>query len=358
MFVHITGTGSYLPARVVTNAELAATLDTTDEWIHSHTGIRSRHIGADDESTSSMAVKAARAALASAGVAPEEVGLIVVATSTSDYQAFPSTACLVQEALGAKNAAAFDLQAACTGFIYALEAARGMMYHNPRPTLVIGAEMMSRIVDWTDRNSCILFGDAAGAVVLEASHDVPGGIWHSILKSDGSGAQLIYREGGSRGLASGPWMQHTLQMKGRAVFNFAVKVFDEVLCGLLKRSGHAFSDLACVIPHQANARIVEAVARRMEVPLETFYMNMETTGNSSAASIPVALDTAIASGKIKEGDLIAMVGFGAGLTYGGILMNWRGRALKPAALAAGAPHAHPLTSARQPETEKGVSHSV
>ena len=277
-----------------------------------------------------MAVKAARAALASAGVAPEEIGLIVVATSSSDYHAFPSTACLVQEALGAKNAAAFDMQAACTGFIYALEAARGMMQLNPRPTLVIGAEMMSRIIDWKDRNSCILFGDAAGAVVLEASHDVPGGIWHSILKADGSGSQLIYREGGARGLATGPWMQHTLQMKGRAVFNFAVKIFDEVLCGLLKRSGHTFADLACVIPHQANARIVEAVARRMEVPLETFYMNMETTGNSSAASIPVALDTAIANGKVKEGDLIAMVGFGAGLTYGGILMSWRGQAAKPA----------------------------
>ena len=333
MFVHITGTGSYLPEHVVTNAELAAKLDTTDEWIYSHTGIRSRHIGADDESTSDMAVKAARAALASAGVKPEELGLIIVATSTSDYQAFPSTACLVQHELGAVDAACFDLQAACTGFIYGLEAARGMMRHNPRPALVIGAEMMSRIVDWSDRNSCILFGDAAGAVVLEASHDVPGGIWHSILKADGSGSQLIVREGGARGLASGPWMQHTLQMKGRAVFNFAVKVFDEVLCGLLNRSGHTFADLACVIPHQANARIVEAVARRMEVPLETFYMNMETIGNSSAASIPVALDMAIASKKIKEGDLIAMVGFGAGLTYGGILMSWRGQAAKPALAA-------------------------
>ena len=333
MFVHITGTGSYLPEHVVTNAELAAKLDTTDEWIYSHTGIRSRHIGADDESTSDMAVKAARAALASAGVKPEELGLIIVATSTSDYQAFPSTACLVQHELGAAEAACFDLQAACTGFIYGLEAARGMLRHNPRPALVIGAEMMSRIVDWSDRNSCILFGDAAGAVVLEASQDVPGGIWHSILKAYGSGSQLIVREGGARGLASGPWMQHTLQMKGRAVFNFAVKVFDEVLCGLLNRSGHTFADLACVIPHQANARIVEAVARRMEVPLETFYMNMETIGNSSAASIPVALDMAIASKKIKEGDLIAMVGFGAGLTYGGILMSWRGQAAKPALAA-------------------------
>lgn len=332
MFVHITGTGSYLPEQVVTNQELAVKLDTTDEWIYSHTGIRSRHIGAEGETTSAMATHAARAAIESAGLTPDQIGLIIVATSTSDYQAFPSTACLVQAALGATNAAAFDLQAACTGFIYALEAARGMMLVNPCPTLVIGAEMMSRIVDWTDRNSCILFGDAAGAVVLEAN-EVPGGIWHAILKADGSGAPLIYREGGSRDLATGPWMQHTLQMKGRAVFNFAVKVFDDVLCGLLKRSGHTFGDLACVIPHQANARIVEAVARRMEVPLETFHMNMETTGNTSAASIPVALDAAVRSGKIKDDDLMAMVGFGAGLTYGGILMRWRGKAGKPKAVA-------------------------
>mgnify|MGYP000843946988 CR=1 FL=1 len=328
MFVHITGTGSYLPGRVVTNDELAAKLDTTDEWIYSHTGIRSRHIGAENESASTMAAEAARAALASAGVSAEQIGLIIVASSSSDYHSFPSTACLVQEAIGAKNAAAFDLQAACTGFIYALEAARGMMQFNPCPTLVIGAEIMSRIVDWSDRNSCILFGDAAGAVVLEAS-DVPGGIWHSILKADGSGAQLIYREGGARGLATGPWMQHTLQMKGRAVFNFAVKVFDDILTGLLERAGYTFKDLACVIPHQANARIVEAVARRMDVPLERFFMNMETTGNTSAASIPVALDAAVRSGKVKNDDLLAMVGFGAGLTYGGILMRWRGLSGKP-----------------------------
>ena len=330
MFVHITGTGSYLPERVVTNDELAAKLDTSNEWIYSHTGICSRHIAADDQSTSSIAVNAARAALDSAGLTPDQIGMIIVATSTSDYHSFPSTACLVQHALGAKNAGAFDLQAACTGFIYALEVARGMMLVNPLPTLVIGAELMSRIVDWNDRDSCILFGDAAGAVVLEAS-DVPGGIWHSILKADGSGSQLLYREGGSRQLATGPWMQHTLEMKGRPVFNFAVKIFDEVLRGLLSHVGCTFDDLACVIPHQANARIIEAVARRMDAPLEKFFMNMETTGNTSAASIPLALDLAVRSGRVKDGDLMAMVGFGAGLTYGGLLMRWRGRAGKPTA---------------------------
>ena len=329
MFVHITGTGSYLPEHVVTNDELAAKLDTSNEWIYSHTGICSRHIAASDESTSSISVKAARQALEAAGVAPEELGMIVVATSTPDYHSFPSTACLVQHALGAKNAGAFDIQAACTGFIYALEVARGMMMVNPAPTLVVGADLMSRIVDWTDRNSCILFGDAAGAVVLEAGN-VPGGIWHSILKADGSGSKLLYREGGSRQLADGPWMkQNTLEMQGRQVFNFAVKIFDEVLTGLLNHVGYTFADLAWVVPHQANARIVEAVARRMSVPLDKFFMNMETTGNTSAASIPVAFDQMVRAERIKDDDLVAMVGFGAGLTYGGLLMRWRGKAGKP-----------------------------
>jgi len=333
MFIHITGTGSYLPERVVTNSELATKLDTSDEWIRSHTGISSRHIAADDQSTSTIAVNAARVALDAAGLKPEQIGMIVLATSTPDYHSFPSTACLVQHALGAKNAGAFDIQAACTGFIYALEVARGLMMVNPQPTLVIGADLMSRIVDWSDRNSCILFGDAAGAVVLEASN-VPGGIWHSILKADGSGSQLLYREGGSRQLAEGPWMkQNTLEMQGRQVFNFAVKIFDEVLTGLLNHVGYTFDDLACVIPHQANARIIEAVARRMSVPLGKFFMNMETTGNTSAASIPVALDEMVRKGLIKDDDLVAMVGFGAGLTYGGLLMRWRGKAGKPKANA-------------------------
>jgi len=329
MFVHITGTGSYLPEHVVTNDELAAKLDTSNEWIYSHTGICSRHIAANDEYTSTISVKAARLALAAAGVTPDQLGMIIVATSTPDYHSFPSTACLVQHELGAKKAGAFDIQAACTGFIYALEVARGMMMVNPAPTLVIGADLMSRIVDWNDRNSCILFGDAAGAVVLEAGN-IPGGIWHSILKADGSGSKLLYREGGSRQLAEGPWMkQNTLEMQGRQVFNFAVKVFDEVLTGLLNHVGYTFADLAWVVPHQANARIVEAVARRMSVPLDKFFMNMETTGNTSAASIPVAFDQMVRTERIKEDDLVAMVGFGAGLTYGGLLMRWRGKAGKP-----------------------------
>lgn len=322
MFVHITGTGSYLPKRVVTNDELAASLDTSDEWIFSHTGIRSRHIGADDETTSAMAISAARSALESAGISAESLGMIIVATSSSDYQAFPSTACLVQHALGATQAAAYDLQAACTGFIYALRMVHGLMQVDPRPALVIGAEMMSRIVDWKDRNSCILFGDGAGAVVLEAKES-QGGILDAILRADGAGSHLLYREGGARQLASGPWMHNTLEMKGRPVFNFAVKVFDEILCGLLRRSGRSFSDLKFVIPHQANARIIEAVSRRMGVPLETFYMNVVTTGNTSAASVPLVLDEVSRAGKLDDGDLLILVGFGGGLTYGGVLVEWR-----------------------------------
>jgi len=326
MFVRITGTGSYMPQHVVTNDELATRLDTSDDWIFSHTGVRSRHIAADHENTSTMAAEAARAALASAGLTADQLGLIIVATSTADYHAFPSTACLVQEAIGAKNAAAFDVQAACTGFICALEAARGMMQANPAPTLVIGAEMMSRIVDWNDRNTCILFGDAAGAVVLE-SDEAASDPWYSILKADGSGARLIYREGGTRIPEPEQNMQYPipLSMKGHPVFNFAIRVLDEVLRGLLDQAGLAFGDLGCVIPHQANAGIVEAVARRMNVPLDAFFMNVETTGNTSAASVPVALDEAVRSGRIKPGDWVAMAGFGAGLTYGGLLMRWSGK---------------------------------
>ncbi len=328
MFVHITGTGSYLPERVVTNDELSQQLDTTDEWIFSHTGIHSRHIGAPEENTSDMAIKAAQNALENAGVAAEDLGNVIVATSSGDYQAFPSVACLVQDAIGAKHAGTFDLQAACAGFVTALQVARGLLQLDPRPILVIGAEMMSRIVDWKDRNTCILFGDGAGAAVLQTS-DQPGGLMETTLRGDGSGSHLISRTGGTRRVEPTPEEEAAgvlpvLRMKGRAVYNFAVKIFDEVLNDLLKRSKHVFSDLAWVIPHQANSRIVESVARRMNVPLSKFFMNMETTGNTSAASIPIALDELNRSGKLKPGDLLATVAFGAGLTYGGMLFKWTG----------------------------------
>ena len=221
MNFHITGVGSGLPARIVTNEELAKTIDTTDEWIVSHTGIHARHVAGPDESASTLAARAGKAALAKAGVKPEDLGLIIVATSTADYGAFPSTACLVQRELGAVHAGAFDLLAACTGFIYALETARGMMQLDPRPVLVIGADVMSRITDWSDRNTCVLFGDGAGAVVLQASEQ-PGGIRHSILRADGKGYLALSHEGGCRTPQTGPWTPAYVQMHGKQVFNFAV----------------------------------------------------------------------------------------------------------------------------------------
>ena len=315
----ILGTGSYLPPKVVTNDDLARSLDTSDEWIHSHTGIHSRHIAEADDCTSTMAEKA----LEASGVSPEEIGLIIVATSTPDYNTFPATACLVQNALGCKNAGACDLQAACAGFIYALDQGRcGVAAHPDRKVRVIGAETLSRIVDWTDRATCILFGDGAGAVVVGADGDTKP---HATVKlgADGSGCEFISRAGGARVIpAPGQVPVPFLVLQGRPVFNFAVKTMDAVVRGLCDSLGLVPSELDRIFAHQANGRILEAVGRRMGLPMDKFFMNIETTGNTSAASIPVALDEAIRRGELKDGDRICLVGFGAGLTYGGILTEW------------------------------------
>ena len=321
MNVHIVGVGSALPAHKVTNEELAKTIDTTDEWIVSHTGIHARHVAGPDESTASLAAQAAKQALANAGVKPEELGLIIVTTSTPDYGAFPSCACLVQRDIGAVNAGAFDLFAACTGFIYALEAARGLMSNDPRPALVIGADVMSRITDWKDRNTCVLFGDGAGAVVLKAS-DHPGGIRHSILRADGKGYQALHHEGGCRTPQSGPWMAATIQMHGRSVFNFAVKAFEEIVRDLIAKQGITLEDVTWIVPHQANVRIIEAAARRLDTGLERFYVNIGELANTSAATVPLALDQILREGKLKNGSTIILAGFGAGLTWGGSLIEW------------------------------------
>ena len=321
MNVHITGVGSGLPKRLVTNDELAKTIDTTDEWIVSHTGIHARHIADADESSAVLATRAAKVALANAGVKPEELGLVIVTTSTPDYGAFPSCACLVQRDIGAVNAGAFDLFAACTGFIYALEAARSMMQHDGRPALVIGADVMSRITDWKDRNTCVLFGDGAGAVVLQAS-DHPGGIRHSILRADGKGSQSLFHEGGCRTPQSGPWTAAYVQMNGRAVFNFAVKAFEEIVRDLMTRQGITLDGVRWIVPHQANVRIIEAAARRLDTGLERFYVNIGELANTSAATIPLALDQMLREGKLEAGSTIIMAGFGAGLTWGGSLVEW------------------------------------
>ena len=323
MSVKILGTGSYLPPKVVTNDDLSKTLDTSDEWIYSHTGIRSRHIAEEDDCTSSMAAKAGKAALEAAGAAPEEIGLIIVATSTPDYATFPSTACLVQAALGCKGSGAYDLQAACAGFVYAIEQARCWVKVNKgSKALVIGAETLSRVVDWRDRGSCILFGDGAGAVVIGDSGS-EGPEAHTVLWADGNGASFIYRDGGTR-LKPQPGMFPipTLVLQGHDVFAFAVRALAKVTNQLCEKLGTTPASLDRVFAHQANGRIIDAVARRMKLPLEKFYLNLETTGNTSAASIPIALDEAVRKGELKDGMNIVLCGFGAGLTYAGTYMNW------------------------------------
>ena len=323
MSVRILGTGSYLPPKIVTNDDLSKSLDTNDEWIRSHTGISSRHIAEEDDCTSAMAAKAAKAALEAAGVSPSEIGLIVVATSTPDYATFPSTACLVQAALCCPDAGAYDLQAACAGFVYALEQARCWAKVNRgAKALVIGAETLSRVVDWRDRGSCILFGDGAGAVVV-GDGEGDGPTAHTVLWADGKGASFIYRDGGTR-LKPQPGMFPipTLQLQGHDVFAFAVRALAKVTNQLCERLGTTPSALDRVFAHQANGRIIEAVARRMKLPLEKFYLNLETTGNTSAASIPIALDEAVRKGELKDGMKIVLCGFGAGLTYAGTYMQW------------------------------------
>ena len=337
MGIRILGTGSYLPPKVVTNEDIAQSLDTSDEWIYSHTGIHSRHVAEEGESTSTMAAKAAKAAMEAAGVKPEEIGLIVLATSTPDYNPFPSTACVVQGMLGCVNAGAFDLQAACAGFVYALEQARGFVNFYPeKKALVIGSESLTRILDWTDRSSCILFGDGAGAVVL--GNDEPPGVAslktkaHTLLGADGNGAAFIKREGGCRHALpidpkTGVPMKGTpilaeLTLQGHDVFAFAVRTLSKVSRDLCELLGTTPEELDRVFAHQANGRIIEAVARRMKLPLEKFWLNLETTANTSAASIPISLDQAVRAGELKEGMKIVMVGFGAGLTYAGTYCTW------------------------------------
>ena len=337
MGIKILGTGSYLPPKVVSNSDIAQSLDTSDEWIFSHTGIHSRHVAGAGESTSSMAAKAAKAAMESAGADPAEIGLIVLATSTPDYNPFPSTACIVQDILGCRNAGAFDLQAACAGFVYALEQARGFVNFYPeKKALVIGAESLTRILDWTDRSSCILFGDGAGAVVL--GNDEPHGVAsvnttaHTILGADGGGAHFIMRTGGCRDAlpvspATGvpekpkPYLPE-LTLKGHDVFVFAVKTLAKVCSDLCSKLGTTPEEIDKVFAHQANGRIIEAVARRMKLPLGKFWLNLETTANTSAASVPISLDQAVRAGELKDGMKILMVGFGAGLTYAGTYCVW------------------------------------
>lgn len=329
--VKIAGTGSYLPTRVVTNEEIAPQLNSSPEWIYSHTGIESRHVAAPDESAASMGARAAQEAMSAAGVSPDKVGLVILATTTPDYGSYPSTACLVQEILGCKNAAAFDLAAACSGFVYGVEMAKGYLAGHPeQKALVIGSELLSRTLDWNDRSNAMLFGDGAGAVVLEMS-EVEGEIkTASLLGSDGSGALKIYREAGCRRQLGADPVHETLhetaypylKMDGHGVFTFAVRKLDEVVSALCMKVAMAPESLDWIFPHQANLRIIDAVARRMGLPLDKFYMHLKTIGNTSSASIPLCLDHAVRKDALKAGMRIAMAGFGSGLTWAGALAQW------------------------------------
>lgn len=329
--VRIAGTGSYLPARIVTNDEIAPRLESTPEWIFAHTGIACRHVASAEECASTMGAEAARRAMAAAGARPEEIGLIILATSTSDYGSYPSTACIVQKALGCGQAAAFDLSAACSGFVYGLEMAKcHLLCHPERKALIIGTEVLSRQVDWADRSAAMLFGDGAGAVVLEAAESEGGLISGTVLGADGGGAAYIVREAGVR-RQRGDDPVHTtartadvpyLKMDGHAVFAFAVRKLDEVVRQLCAKAGVGTDALDLVFAHQANFRILDAVARRMKLPIEKFYLDLKEVGNTSSASIPLCLDKAVREGTLTDGMRIALAGFGSGLTWAGMLGTW------------------------------------
>ncbi|CEP68366.1 3-oxoacyl-[acyl-carrier-protein] synthase 3 [Moorella glycerini] len=323
--VGIVGTGSCLPERVLTNAELEQMVDTSDEWIRTRTGIRERRIASHDTAASDLAVPAAVKALKMAGLPAEAVDLIIVATVTPDTL-FPATACLVQERLGARGAAAFDLSAGCSGFIYALAVASQFIATGVYQTaLVIGVEILSKIINWRDRNTCVLFGDGAGAVVLQAV--LPGeGLLGLHLGADGSGGNLLsIPAGGSRLPASPSTVQsqlHTIHMNGAEVFKFAVRVMGEASLKALKQAGLKKEDVDFLIPHQANIRIIEAATKRLGLVPEKVYVNLDRYGNMSSASIPVALDEAYREGRLRYGDKIVLVAFGAGLTWGAAVLSW------------------------------------
>ena len=321
----IIGTGSYLPEKVLTNADIEQMVETDNEWIVARTGIRERRIADKDEATSDLAFKASMEALSSAGVDPEELDLIIVATTTPDLP-FPSTAALLQHKLGAKKAAAFDLQAVCTGFIYALATAdqyiRSGMY---KKILVVGAEVLSRIVDWTDRTTCILFGDGGGAVVLAATEEERG-ILSSHLHADGSKYDLLYVPGGgSRHPISKEMIDqrlHYVRMKGNEVFKVAVTALGDSVDEALEANSLKGDDIDLLIPHQANMRIIKATAKRLGLPMEKVMVTVDRHGNTSAASIPLALDEAVRSGRIEEGSIVLLDAFGGGFTWGSVLIKW------------------------------------
>ncbi len=323
--VSIIGTGSYVPERVLTNKDLEAMVDTSDEWITTRTGIKERRIAAENEYTSDMAAKAARKAMEMAGITAEEIDLIIVATVTPDM-AFPSTACFVQKLIGAHRAACFDISAACAGFLYALEIAQQFITsHTYETVLVIGAEKLSGIVDWTDRNTCVLFGDGAGAAILRnrsGSH----GVITTYMGADGNYTDILSIPGGGCRnpitAANVDQRLNTIKMSGKEVYKQAVNAMLTAAQTALEQAGLSPDDLACIIPHQANIRIIEAIAERMNVPLDRFLINLDRYGNTSAAAVAIALDEANRTGRMKVGDYVLLVVFGGGLTWASSVIQW------------------------------------
>jgi len=321
----IAGVGSYVPAKVLTNADLEKMVDTTDEWITTRTGIKERHIAAKDEFTSDLGTKAALKAMAQAGVGPEDIELIVVATITPDMP-FPSTAALIQRKIGAYRAAAFDLEAACSGFIYALEVAQQFIMSRTYDTvLVIGAEKLSSIVDWEDRNTCVLFGDGAGAAVLRNRPNAHG-LLTAVMGADGRKADLLFMAGGgSRCPATAESVtarMHYLRMEGKETFKNAVQAMQTAAEEALRRCEIDISRIKLIIPHQANVRIIDAVAECLGAKPEQIFINLHKFGNTSAASVAIALDEAVQSGRVQSGDLLLLIVFGAGLTWGSAVIEW------------------------------------
>ncbi len=328
-YAHIVGWGSCRPDKILKNSDLARMVDTSDEWIYTRTGIRERRIASEKETTATLAFEAAARALKVADLHPSQVELIVVATSTPEY-IFPSTACRVQDYLGATHAGAFDLSAACSGFVYGLSmAAQSIQTGMVRNAVVIGAETMSRVLDWEDRGTCILFGDGAGAVVLKGS-SVPGGVLASTLRSDGSGADMltlpaVYHNPmpmlGPEYLRNGH-KKNTVAMNGRQVFRFATQVVAASVEESVKKAGLTMDEVALIVPHQANVRIIETAAKRLKIPMERFYLNVGSVGNTSAASIPIALCDAVQDGRLRPDDNVVFVGFGGGLTWASSVVKW------------------------------------
>ena len=321
IYSRIMATGSALPERVLTNADLEKFVDTSDEWIHSRTGIRQRHVAAEGETTGDLSTLAAQRALEAAGVKASELDLIILGTTTPDI-IFPSTACLVQHRLGANGCAAFDVNAACSGFVYALGVAdKFIRSGQSKKVLVIGAETLTRMVDWTERETCVLFGDGAGAVVLEASSEP--GIYATCLHADGSHKELLYNPVGvSVGFKDEPNHGVRIRMSGREVFKVAVKTLDSLVEETLAAAGMDASQLDWLIPHQANLRIIEATAKRLNMPMEQVIVTVDKHANTSSGSVPLALDHAVRSGKVKRGQNLLLEAFGGGFTWASALLRY------------------------------------